>query len=195
MLLASCDRLLEARQFPAALRIWTVLCQRKLVPYQAPEPERGLSLTNGDFRTPPLSYGFDWRLHAVEGVSASRSESPPVRRWTFSGRQPESCEILSQYVPLLPGKRYQFRFRYRTSDIAADTGLRWRIFDATTGADLAERSPYLSSEKEIQQEVAFSTPAETRMGRLALMYQRAPGTTRIEGSILLSRASLEFAPP
>ena len=194
VLLASCDRLVEARQFPAAMRIWTVLCQRKLVPYPPPEPERGLSLTNGDFRMPPLSRGFDWRLHAAEGVSVSRSESPPALRITLSGRQPESCEVLSQFVPLLPGREYRLRFRYRTSDIAPNTGVHWRIFDAATGVDLAERSSYLSSEEEIQQEVAFSTSAETRVARLVLMYQRTPGTTRIEGSILLRHANLALAP-
>lgn len=195
VLLASCDRLLEGRQFAAALRIWTVLCRRKLVPYQAPYPERGLALTNGDFRTPPLSRGFDWRVHAVEGVSVSQRQSPPALRITFSGRQPESCEVLSQFVPLLPAREYRLRFGYRTSHIAPDTGVHWRILDPATGAELAERSSHLSSDEEIQQEVTFSTPAETRAARLVLMYQRTPGTTRIEGSIFLSHASLVFAPP
>lgn len=194
VLLASCDRLVEARQFPAALRIWTALSRRKLLPYLPPEPERGPSLTNGDFRIPPLSRGFDWRVHAVEGVSVSRRESQPALRITFSGRQPESCEVLSQFVPLLPGREYRLRFRYRTSEIAPSTGVRWRIFDAATGAELEDRSSHLSSEEEIQQEVSFSAPTETHMARLVLMYQRAPGTTRIEGSIFLSRISLVLVP-
>ena len=193
VLLASCDRLLEAHQFPAALGIWTILCRRQLVPCQPLEPQRGPSLTNGDFRTPALSSGFDWRLHAPEGVSITRSESPPAMRWILSGRQPESCPLLSQYIPLLPDKQYRFRFRYWTSGIAPDTGLRWQIFDAATGAELAGRSSHLSSEKQIEQEVAFSTPVETRVVRLALTYQRASGTTRLEGSIFLSHASLESA--
>jgi hypothetical protein len=194
VLLASCDRLVEARQFPAALRIWTALSRRKLLPYLPPEPERGLSLTNGDFRAPLLSHGFDWRVHVAEGVSVSRSESEPALRITFSGRQPESCELLSQFVPVLPGREYRLRFRYRTSGIGPDTGVQWRIFDAATAAQLADRSSYLSSEDEIEQEVSFSTPAKTHMARLVLLYQRAPGTTRIEGSIFLSRVSLVLVP-
>ena len=194
VLLASCDRLVEARQFPAALRIWTSLSRRKLLPYLPPEPERGLSLTNGDFRVPPLSHCFDWRVHAAEGVSVSRRESQPALRITFSGQQPESCELLSQFVPVLPGRKYQLRFRYRTSEIVPDTGVQWRIFDAATAAELAEQSSHLSSEEEIQQEVSFSTPTETHMARLVLLYQRAPGTTRIEGSISLSHASLVLTP-
>ena len=195
VLLVACDRLLEVGESEAALRIWSSLCARKLIPYQVPEPERGLALTNGDFRAPPLSRGFDWRMHAAEGVSVSRRESPPALRIAFSGRQPESCEILSQFVPLLPGREYQLRFRYRTSEIAPNTGLRWRIVDAATGSELTKRSPDLSSDKEKQEEVLFSTAVETRLGRVVLGYERAAGTTRIEGSISLGDVNLAFAPP
>jgi hypothetical protein len=193
-LMAACERLLEERQFPSALRVWTLLCQRKLVPYPAPEPERGLSLTNPDFQTPLLSRGFDWRLDGPGGVSVTRTESPPALRITFSGGQPEVCDVLSQLLPLLPNQQYRLRFRYRTSHIAPGTGLRWRIFDPATGADLAEHSPHLASDQETEQELLFSTPAETRVVRLALRYHRALGTTRLEGSVFLSRAAVELAP-
>ena len=195
VLLAACDRLLEARESEAALQIWSGLCVRRVIPYQAPEPERGLALTNGDFRTPNLSHGFDWRLHAAEGVSVSRRESPPGLRITFSGGQPESCEVFSQFVPLLPGREYRMGFRYRTLGIAPNTGLRWRIVDVATGREMAKRSPDLSSEKERQEEVLFVTAAETQLGRVVLGYQRAAGTTRIEGAIFLRNVSLAFAPP
>ena len=194
VMFAACDRLLEARKWEAALRIWSALRTRELIPYPAPEPKRGLSLTNGDFRTPPLSRGFDWRVHAAEGVSVSRHESPPALQITFSGRQPENFEVLSQFVPLLPGRKYRLRFRYRTTEIGPSTGLQWRIVDIATGKELAKRSPDLSGEKERQEEVLFSTEAETRLGRLVLAYHRAPGTTRIEGSISLAEVILAFAP-
>ena len=192
VLLASCDRLVGARQFPAALRIWIALSRRKLLPYWPLEPERGFSLTNGDFRIPPLSRGFDWRVHVAEGISVLRRNSQPGLRITFSGRQPESSEVLSQFVPLLPGREYRLRFRYRTSGIAPDTGLRWRIVDAATGGELGYRSPDLSSEEERQEEVLFSTTVETQLGRVVLGYQRAAGTTRIEGSISLRDVGLGF---
>jgi tetratricopeptide (TPR) repeat protein len=194
LLLAACDRLLDQRQFPSALRLWTLLCERELVPYPAPQPERGAPLTNGDFQTPLLSRGFDWRLDGPGGVSVTRADSPSGLRITFTGSQPEVCDVVSQFVPVLPAKQYRLRFRYRTSHIAPGAGLRWRIFDPAAGADLAQHSPDLASEQEIEQEALFSTPAETRMVRLALRYHRALGTTRLEGSTLLRHASMEFAP-
>ena len=195
LMFAACDRLLEAQEWEATLRIWSGLWARKLIPYLAPDAKQGLSLTNGDFRSPPLSRGFDWRVHAAEGVSVSRRESPPALRVTFSGRQPENFEVLSQFVPLLPGREYRLRFRYRTTEIGPGTGLRWRIVDIATGKELAKSSPDLSSIKDRQEEVLFSTAAETRLGRVVLAYQRAPGTTRIEGSISLAEVSLAFGPP
>ena len=195
ILFTSCDRLLSVRQLPGALRIWNAISRRRLISYPALEPDKGLSLTNGDFRELPLSHGFDWRLHSPEGVSFSQGQSLPLLRVTFSGKQPESCEILSQSVPLLPGQPYRFRFRYRTSGIAPDTGLRWRIFDFATGAELAARSTDMSNEKPTEGDLLFSTPPDTRLARVALTYQRTLGTTRIEGSVLLIHTSLEFALP
>ena len=193
VLFASCDRLLGARRLPGALRIWNALCQRGLVPYQALEPEKGLSLTNPDFAALPVSHGFDWRLHNPQGVSWSRGESPPLLRITFSGKQPESCEILGQLVPVLPGKQYGLGFRYRTFGIAPDTGLRWRVFDAMTSAELGSPSRDLSNEQEAEDVLMLLTPAGTRLVRVVLMYQRTLGTTRIEGSVSLRRVRLEFA--
>ncbi|MBI3697467.1 MAG: hypothetical protein HY238_21860 [Acidobacteria bacterium] len=193
VLFASCDRLLGAQQLPGALRIWSALCERRLLPYPAPDPGRGWFLTNGDFGVSPVSHGFDWRVHPPEGVSCSRDRSPLALRVTFSGKQPESCEIMNQFVPLLPGRQYRFRFRYRTSGIGPHTGLRWRVFDAATGAELGDRSPYLSSEDQTTEDLPFATPPGVRLARVVLAYQRALGTTRIEGSAFLSDTSLGFA--
>ena len=193
VLLAACDRFIEAGKLQAAMNLWRGLGSRKLIPYQAPAMERGLSLTNGDFHMPPVMHGFDWHLRIGEGVSMSRREVPPGLRITFSGSQPESCELLSQLVPLLPDRAYRFSFRYQTSMIPPNTGLRWRIVDAETGRELAKGSPSLSSEREKAEEVLFLSTAETRWARVILEYQRAMGTTRIEGFLLLRDASLSFA--
>lgn len=195
VLLDACDRLLDSQNAGGSLPVWNALCARKLIAAAELSPGQGRCLTNRAFASAPTSRGFDWRLPAVEGVSISRAEANPFLRVSFSGRQPERCEVLWQYVPLIPGARHRFEFEYRTSGIEAGGGLRWRISGVIAGgwkplADLAD----LSSEGWSRGAVAFETPAELRLARLALVYQRAPGTTRIEGAVWLRDLGLGFAP-
>lgn len=190
-LLSACDRFLGAGQVQAALRIWAPLCAKGLLPYDAPEPERGRSITNGDFHAPLVSRGFGWRVHRTAGVSMIRFGSK--LRFTFSGRQPENCQILSQFVPLVPATEY--RFRYRAEGIRPNSGLKWRFVDAATGAELASRSPELSKPGPEEHEFLFETPAGGGLARLVLKYERRRGTRRIRGSIILDHVSVEFSNP
>ena len=187
-LLAYCDHLLRARRAERALAVWNVAAPAPL------SPEKGQSLTNADFREEPKSIGFDWRLHPPGGVSIIRQEEPPILRVSFSGRQPEVCEILSQFAPLVPDKAYQLEFDYRTTGVQPDTGLRWRFVDPANNKDLIENSPSLASDEWRRQRLEFTTPAKLDLGRLVLFYQRASGTTRIEGTLWLRKVALRFAP-
>jgi tetratricopeptide (TPR) repeat protein len=193
LLLRYCDRLLEARQTAAAVRNWNLMCDRRLAQCRSLSPERGISLTNGDFAIPPRSRGFDWRLQSIPGISVSQRASPPELTIIFSGDQPESCEILSQLLPLAPSSRYRFGFHYETSHIAPDTGLRWSVMDADSDAELMPDSPHLSAAGGKDETVLFSASGRTELARLALRYHRAPGTMRIAGWISLRNLKLDFA--
>jgi hypothetical protein len=103
---------------------------------------------------------------------------------TFSGGQPESCEPLTQLVPVQENGAYELKFAYRTSGVAAAAGPRWQVADAFGAKRIAESGP-LSSGDTAAGRLGFVSPAGCRLIRLALSYQRAPGTTRIEGYIVL----------
>jgi hypothetical protein len=205
--LLACDNsFLDAGMTAPALDIWNALCRRKLVPYPPLDAERGMSLTNGAFATPPLSNGFDWRLPADVGLR--HISNPGALRIVFSGRQPESCEALSQWLPLLPQRKYRLRFEYRTADLENPTGLSWQLRDPS-GGGLPLDSPLVAGGDWRAQEVSFSTSStsstpsahstqsthstsgETRLARLGLLYRRATGTTRIEGSLWLRNVVLD----
>ncbi|MGQ9635641.1 MAG: tetratricopeptide repeat protein [Bryobacteraceae bacterium] len=191
LLVAYCDRLLEARQTARATRLWNALVGRGLLGYQALNPAAGFALTNGDFRLTPRSQGFDWRIPAVEGVTASRDVQAPALRLSFSGKQPEQCELLWQYLPLAPAASYHFRFEYQTEGIGPGTGLRWEVEDLSgTPVRLAE-SVSLAAEDWTGGEVTFTTPARLAAARVVLAYRRAPGTTRISGWIALRHLRLK----
>jgi tetratricopeptide (TPR) repeat protein len=189
LLLTACDWLLDGKQETAALEIWNALVDRHRIPFTRLDPARGAVLTNGTLEVPPTSRGFDWRLPAVEGVSASSDEGGGLRL-TFSGNQPERSELLSQMVALQNATGYELKFEYRTQRIASGSGLAWRI--ANQDQVLAEADS-LSSEEWRSGRLFFTTPAACRLAQLSLTYRRLPGTTRIEGYVALRNVELRPA--
>lgn len=190
LLEAACDRLVEDRQVEGALLIWNGLIAAHREPFAALSPDGGPVLTNGAFAISPTSRGFDWRLASIEGVSAAREEAVAGLRLTFSGGQPESCEPLAQFVPVLENGAYELRFAYRTSGIPAGEGPRWQVTGCSGGGAIAE-SAALSSQDIAPGRLAFVSPPGCRLIRLRLACQRTPGTTRIEGYIVLRDVRIE----
>ncbi|HXB68783.1 MAG TPA: hypothetical protein VNY05_11090 [Candidatus Acidoferrales bacterium] len=182
--------MLDAHRWDSALTTWNGLCRRKIIPYDILGPGRGISLTNGAFQAEFLGMGFDWRTPATTGVSTFRLGSPPALRVTFSGRQPERCEVLQQLLPLMAGSGYRLYFEYQTSGIKPQTGLQWRAFDAEKGAEVSVVSPHLASQNWTSATASFTVPPDKRVLLLALTYVRMPGTTHIEGDVTLRNVRL-----
>lgn len=185
LLLQACDRLLDAKEVDGAVFIWNALIASHRLPFAVLAPDAGQVLTNPTFAISPTSLGFDWRLPSVDGISAAREEDPAGLRLTFSGRQPESCESLAQFVLVQEDGAYELNFAYRTSGIAAGAGPRWQVVDVFSGKVIAESEP-LSSQDTTHGRLAIASTGKCRLVRVALVYRRAPGTTRIEGHIALS---------
>ncbi|MDQ6708729.1 MAG: hypothetical protein M3Z85_22450, partial [Acidobacteriota bacterium] len=165
--------------------------RRGLLPYPVIDPSTGKSLINGNFQHAPTGLGFDWRLANIEGVSINYDAISPHLRIEFSGKQPESCEPLIAWVALEPLRKYRLACRYETAGIPPGSGLKWQLYSAANGAQIIPGEAAMAA-------VEFGTPESPQPGpqlwRLALVYQRAPGTVRIEGSVRLAGVSLEFAP-
>jgi hypothetical protein len=192
LLLAVCDRLLNQGSVGEALGIWNGLAGTHRIPFDARSSTARSLLTNGDFKLVPTSQGFDWRVPEMDGLTPASEEDPTGLLLTFSGRQPEHCEVLYQFVPVRENRTYTLRFRYHTSGIAAGSGLAWRITEVNGTRSLAKGRD-LSAEGETQDQLSFDAPAGCRLVRLSLVYQRSSGTTRIEGSIVLRSVEMEPA--
>jgi tetratricopeptide (TPR) repeat protein len=184
LLLAACDRLLEARRTGEAAEIWNRLADAGRVRFRTPAGEGEQLIANGNFSETPGSRGFDWRLPVVDGVSVSQEEAPRALRVTFSGKQPEDCEVLAQLVPLDGTTQYQLTFKYRSVGIPHGVGVGWRITNASDGTVLTT-GPSLASEANAEGHLPFAAPADCRLVRLALRYHRTQGTTRFEGFLVL----------
>ncbi len=177
-----CDRLLERGMVTPALGLWNAMCRRKLTPYQPLVPETGSALTNGNFADAPLPGGFDWHVVQSEEVTVSRLTSPAGLQFSLSGKQAENCELLWQYLPVVPHRVYRLRWRWRTSGMPPDPGIRWRVLDAATTQPPEEN--WRSAE------LAFVS-GEAALARLSLVSERPTGTARPEGTVFVKDVELE----
>lgn len=187
-LLQYCDRQLQEGRGEPALVVWNELARRKLIPDAQLSP--GAGLVNADFRTPQSEHGFGWQLSTPEGVYAEHTSAGLTLR--FSGKQPEDVELLSQYVPLLPHRRYVLTVRYGVSGIGTESGL-WCTVASADGRDLLADRGLLPGGEAVRS-MPFQTPDAAALGRLIFGYRRMLGTTRIEGSVTLQKFALTLAP-
>jgi hypothetical protein len=193
LLLGACDRLLDGKRIDEASELWNSLIAARRIPFEVARPQGGSLVNNGDFAISPTSRGFDWQLVATEGVSGAREQEHRGLRLTFSGNQPERCEPLYQFVPVQEDSTYDLSFTYRTSGIAPDVGPHWEVVDNFGGRVIAA-SPRLSSQDGAEGRLGLVVPAGCRLIRLVLAYQRAAGTTRIEGDVILRQVQLRQLP-
>jgi len=91
--------------------------------------------------------------------------------------------LLSQFIPLTPGKKYTLRFDGKSS--RAPSGVRWRV------GELAESPEFAGYDWTLQQ-ITFASGSAS-LARLTLVYDRAPGSVRSEGEIWLRNASIVLA--
>jgi len=190
------DSLLAARQTDTALRVWNGLVQKDLIPHGLLLPEQGRVLTNGQFRHQPSGRAFDWGIAKAPGISGDVEVAPGTSqlRLRFDGTHPESTDLLSQQVPVLPRQSYRFGFSYLTSGLPAGTGLSWAVYDAAGVSPLAAGDPLpASGDQWSRSGLAFRAPPQTRLVRVLLRYRRAIGTTRAEGSLALRDSELSPA--
>ena len=174
------DRLIASKNGGAAKTLWNALNERHWVVADAGAPN------NPVFARDPLPVGFDWTLDSYPGLHSWPGPSGLVSE--FSGGQPEDCKVAEQSIVLAPGN-YEMEYSYRTDEIAANTGLRWEIVDGDSERVLAE-SPDLSSELLNRAFVEFSIPPEASLIHLRLQYQRALGTPRISGTLVIASVQI-----
>jgi len=187
--LYACDRLLAAGRVREAADLWNLLASRNLIPYPALSATQDRLLTNGEFIEEPIPGGFDWRIPQLAGVAVRGPGRLPGLTLEFSGAQPQSCELAAQALLVEGGRRYSVRYSYRTRGIGPGTGLRWAIGPLADGGWWAQ-GPDLSHEEWAEEGFEFLAPPGQQGARLALLYERVLGTTRIEGTLELRRIEL-----
>lgn len=189
-LLAICEALFLAGRADSAVILWNRAIQKHWMQMTLLDPAAGVSLNDGTFSRSRLQAGFDWKVAAPDPIEPTLLDQGGIR-FEFDGSQPETCELLSQYVPLLPGRKYQLKTRFRTQGIPLQSGLRWTI---SPNQKTPESFPNLSSDTPADQVAMFETPSEPAPFRLILLYSRLPGTTRIKGELSIESVGIQLLP-
>jgi hypothetical protein len=178
------NRLVAVNDATAANALWHLLIEQHWVEADSTVPN------NAEFAREPLPVTFDWSLPEYPGLHSWPGSSGLETE--FTGSQPEDCTVAEQTVALTPGD-YTMAYSYRTSDISPATGIRWQVIDMKSNIVLAG-SADLSSDALIQSTLAFSVPPGTSLLRLRLSYQRALGTPRISGMLVVVSAQIQAHP-
>jgi tetratricopeptide (TPR) repeat protein len=167
----ACDLLIDAGKFAEARDLWR----------QIGHAQAGL-INNGDFATAPSGHGFDWRPSPVDGVT--NVPLPGSYRIQFSGKQPESSELLRQFVVLEPGKVYSLHWEARTQGFASPSGMEW-----IAGGTHAAVEPAQDWRAAVM-DFKMNFKAETALLPIKLVYRRPTGQARAEGSVEIRAVSL-----
>jgi tetratricopeptide (TPR) repeat protein len=184
LLLVVVDRLIARDQPGSASALWQELSQQHWVVADTTSPN------NAAFARDPLPVSFDWAVASYRGLATRTGPSGLVAE--FTGVQPEDCSIAEQSLVLAPGS-YTMKYSYRTADIRPDTGIRWQIVDVKSGTVLADSSD-LSSDSVTHTDFGFAVGPDAggaSLLRLRLIYRRAPGTSRIAGSLVVLSTGIE----
>ena len=158
------------------------------------DPLKGKSLGNDSSAPDSQEQGFDWKNSIPAGVSASRSVQDRSFCLEFSGSQPENCELLSQFVPLLPNRQYQIKVHYRFHPASSTSGLQLSVVPVPSGKPLIVGMMDPSAEEFVEQSFPFQTPPQPGPMKILLSYNRLPGTTRMEGKLWIQSVHLTLRP-
>jgi hypothetical protein len=189
-ILGNCETLFLRGKTTESLDLWNKAVQAGWVAFSRLDPNAGKSLARVNFRGERLEQGFDWKYPAPQGVSVSAAEQDGSLRLEFSGKQPQECELASQYTPLLPGRKYRLTVHYRSDSIPPESGLQWSVLTVPAGKSLAAIRLDAAPGEPAAQSTGFETPATQAPAKLALTYVRSPGTTRIEGTLWVESVEL-----
>jgi tetratricopeptide (TPR) repeat protein len=184
LLLSVVNRLVAVNDTGQATALWNELIQQHWVVAETTWPN------NANFARDPEPASFDWSLPSYRGLHSWTG--PAGLETEFTGDEPEACTIAEQTMALLRGT-YLLEYSYRTADIPPNTGIRWQIVDAKSGIILAESSD-LSSGTPQSGALAFSVGPDSPLLRLRLAYQRALGTTRISGTLVIPSVGVKARP-
>lgn len=172
--------------------VWNRLVEQHLIASTLLHPEKGEGIANPDFSQPFEPAPFGWRL--PERNLTATVWSPGSVWFEFNGQQPESVEMLTKNLAVLPNRDYSVTWRAVSEGLTlAPTQDGLKLLFLADGKQLeAKCSAFLA---QTGSGCTFRTNGDTSALRMMLIYERQPGTVRLRGGMRLTGFNMSFAPP
>jgi tetratricopeptide (TPR) repeat protein len=182
------DFLANAGRLGDAVSVWNQLVDRNVIHAGRLDPAKGVSVADPGFRFPAAAGAFAWQMADIPGVATGAFNG--YLRLEISGDEPESFRILSLLAPIMPARRYRLAWETDASALSdpKDPGLSFRI----SQGDVVKECPPLLTSPRCEFTSAAGSPVSA--ASLSLGYKRAPGTTRVSGTLHLSGVRLDLLP-
>jgi hypothetical protein len=191
VLLTYIERQLSKQDTSRALAVWNEMAFKQVIPFPVLRPAQGRILSNVANPKAAAEQGFDWRTGCAGTIKLLREKVADSTRLTlvFDGKGPDSCSVLSQFVPVKRNHSYLLRFQYRTEGMEGGTGLVWSLLSPDEDRP-AKGIPLMASEAWRSASAPLTAPVSS-LARLALSKTPEPGSGVLEGRLMLRYLSLE----
>ena len=160
------NSLTDNNRLPEATSVWNDLQRAGVIPSRTGLQGTNL-LYNGNFATPPLNTGFDWRVSDSAEIVLDFSATPGFKnrhclRVDFSVGRNADYTLVSQVVPVNPKTPYQLSAYVRSEDLTSDSGPRLRVTEVgCTGCVPMTSDSMRSTTSWHPVDVSFTTQAQT----------------------------------
>lgn len=175
-ILGAIGALFRANHISESVALWNQAANAHWFPHAALNPDAGPLVSNPEFNFEFLPTGFDWNHPTVDGVAFWRFGAGRGFQVELSHSQPESCTLVTLPLPVAPKRSYRLQISSHT-EIPPASGLTWRIanHDWDAAKDLDD---------------TFAPPDKSDPLYLSLVYNRAIGTKRLEGTLTIMKVTV-----
>ena len=180
-----------------AAKIWNHLARAGSVPF----PTAGGRVPNcSPTRILDAAHVARLRLAIVSSRWPQRLEGRSISRPPYHVFGPSTRNLRTANATRAGARRLalQVDLSIPVKGNAGRCGLAWRAADARPRKPCSVRSPLAPAKPQAtpieERSVEFDTPAACSLVRVSLSYRRAPGTTRLEGSVVMREVILQPRP-
>ena len=166
------DELFVEDFIPEARSVWEQAVEMAGITPSAPSD--GSLVWDGGFEGDFIPGGFGWRWRPDPGVQftfdrETKHSGGRSLRITFDGTENLNFTHLFQYVPVQPGKTYQFSAYVKTEEITTNRGLCFAVFDSRNPGATGRLTPDLTGTQPwTRLELSFTAGSDTRLETVVL---------------------------